>query len=308
MTSNSLGFGTPRQTNGSNPGVPTFDYSGTTVRSGEDSHVDYRISPQYALTPNAMVYASWATAYIAGGISGATRDLLPPQENKTFELGAKTTWLNGSLRLNATLYKAKFENLLTTVFTIFNGVPVAQQIPGGSVEAKGIEFEGAWRATERLSTDFSVVANRAKYVKFNVASRTGLDGVDFVGADGRGYFRMDGKITPFSPELTAQLGLGYDIDLNGRGSLTPRLQAHYNSGYQTSRDNGFYTKQGGFTRLDLSATWTSADAKLNAQIFVNNATDELVSTSTDITPQPNFQAYADYEQPRTVGLRVSYKF
>lgn len=308
VTSNSLGFGTPRQTRGNKPGVPTFDYSGATVQAGSDSHIDWRVSPQYALTPNAMVYASWATAYIAGGTSGATRKLLPPQENSTYELGARTTWLNGSLRLNATLYKAKFDNLLTTVFTIFNGVPVAQQIPGGSVEAKGIEFEGAWRVTDRLTTDFSIVANQAKYLSFNVASRTGLDGVDFVGADGRGYFRMDGKLTPFSPKLTSQLGLGYEFELSGRGSLTPRAQIHYNSGYQTSRDNAFYTNKDAFTRLDLSATWTSADDKMTVQAFVSNATDELVSTSTDITPQPNFQAYADYDQPRNFGVRLSYRF
>jgi len=44
------------------------------------------------------------------------------------------------------------------------------------------------------------------------------------------------------------------------------------------------------------------------QGYVNNATNKVVSTSTDITPAPNFQAYADYDPPRTFGVRIGYNF
>jgi iron complex outermembrane receptor protein len=305
--SNSLGFGTARQTTAANPIAPTFDYTGQAIKSGKENHNDWRLGAQYQWTPNAMVYASWATSYIAGGPNKDTRGLLPPQENRTYELGTKTSWMDGALRLNATLYQATYQNLLTTVFTIFNGIPVARQIPGGSVRARGLEVEGMYLVTDRLKAEFSVVANNSNYIQFNVASRTGLSGVDFVGADGRGYFRTDGKQTPFSPKLTESLGLRYEIPL-ASGTITPRAQIYVNSGYQTSRDNAFFTKQPTYAKLDLSATWASADKRVSVQGYVNNATNKVVSTSTDITPAPNFQAYADYDPPRTFGVRIGYNF
>jgi len=92
------------------------------------------------------------------------------------------------------------------------------------------------------------------------------------------------------------------------GSITPRAQIYVNSGYQTSRDNAFFTKQPSYAKLDLSATWASADKRVSVQGYVNNATNKVVSTSTDITPAPNFQAYADYDPPRTFGVRIGYNF
>ena len=306
--SNGLGFGTARQTTASNPIPPTFDYTGVTPRVGKEHHADWRLSPQYQLNQNAMVYASWATSYIAGGINGDTKTLLKPQINNTYEIGTKTTWLDGALRLNATAYQATYQNLLTTVFTIYNGIPVAKQIPGGSVRARGLEVEGMWLVTDRLKAEFSLVANHANYIQFNVASRTGTNGVDFIGADGRGFFRMDGKQTPFSPKFTESLGLRYEIPLANGSMIEPRVQMYANSGYQTSRDNAFFTYQPSFVKMDVGATWSSPDKRTTVQAYVNNATNKVVSTSTDITPAPNFQAYADYEPPRTYGLRIGYNF
>ena len=308
LTSAPLGFSANRLTSTSNPTPPVYDYSQSKLVSGEESHSDWRLGTQYQLNANAMVYASWATSYIAGDTNKDTQQLLPPQTNSTYELGTKTTWLGGSLRVNATAYQATYQNLLTTVFTIFNGVPVARQIPGGSVRARGLELEGAWQATDHFKADFAFVASQAKYLQFNVASRTGLSGVDFVGADGRGYYRRDGQATPFSPKFTSLVGLSYEIPLPGQSTLTPRAQLNYNSGYQTSRDNAFFTYQDSVLKVDASMTWASADKKLTVQAYVNNATNKIISTSTDITPNPNFQAYADYEPPRNFGLRVGYNF
>lgn len=176
------------------------------------------------------------------------------------------------------------------------------------MRARGLELEGAWQVTDHFKTDFAIVSSQAEYQQFNVASRTGTVGSDFIGTDGRGYYRMDGKQTPFSPKFTSLVGLSYAFPLPGESTLTPRAQLNYNSGYQTSRDNAFFTYQPSFLKVDLGATWASADKKLTVQAYVNNATNKVVNTSTDITPSPKFQAYADYEPPRNFGVRLGYNF
>ena len=308
LTSAPLGLTAARLTTAANPKPPVFDYSSSVLQSGTEAHTDWRVSPQYSINKHAMVYASWATAYIAGGTNGDTRKLLDPQVNRTYEVGAKTTWLDGSLRVNAAIYSAQYTGLTTTVFTVYNGIPVAKQVPGGSVAAKGLELEGSWSATRNFSINFGIAHNNATYDRFSVASRTGLAGVDYIGPDGRGYFRMDGKQVPFSPDLTVSTGMTYDVHLGGNGTLTPRAQIYYSGAYQTAREHTFFSEQDAYTKLDLSVGWTSADKKFSVLAFVNNATDKVVSTSTDITPQPNFQAYADYETPRNYGVRLGYKF
>jgi iron complex outermembrane receptor protein len=308
MRSASAGFDTARLTSASNPKPPAFDYSDSPLVSDTDSNVDWRISPQYTINDHAMVYASWATAYIMGITNRDTGQLTDPQENETYEIGAKTSWLNDSLRINAALYSTDYSGLLTTVFTVFNGIPVARQIPGGSVDAKGIELEGDWRPTDDFSISFGIAYNDANYDEFVVASRTGTEGTDFIGDDGRGYFQMDGKQTPFSPDLTVSTGLAYELHLGNSGTLTPRAQIYYNSGYQTAREHTFFSEQDAYTTLDLSIGWVSASQEFSVLAFVNNATDEVVSTSTDITPEPNFQAYADYQTPRNYGVRLAYRF
>tara|TARA_R110002110_G_scaffold413729_1_gene641579 strand:+ start:62276 stop:64708 length:2433 start_codon:yes stop_codon:yes gene_type:complete len=304
-----LGNAESRLFNANSPKPPSFDYTGAVPVSGDESHNDWRLGAEYFVTDEIMVYGSWATSYIAGSIDGTTGNLLDPQENETYEVGVKADLFDGSLRVNAAIYSAVYEGFSTTAFTIEgDGVPVARQVPGGGIDAQGIEIEGFWDVSNDLQLDFGIAYDDSVYNNFNVASRTGNEGVDFVDASGQGWFEMDGMDTPFSPDLTVSLGISYAFDAGAMGLFRPRLQTYYNSGYETAREATFFSEQDSYTKLDLSVNWESANGSFTARAYVNNLTDEVISTSTDITPEPDFTAYADYSAPRNYGLRLGYNF
>lgn len=293
-----------------NPTVPVWDYTGAVPESGKESHTDWRLGASYRVNDDVMIYGSMATAYIAGAIDSVSKKLLDPQENETIEFGVKSTLFDGALRLNASIYSAKYDGFSTTVFDIpvEGGPPLARQVFGGSIQSSGLEVEGFWDVSDNFGVDFNISNDRSKYDHFNVASRTGTDGVDFVDASGQGWWVMDGKDTPFSPDWTVGFGMAYSADLGAKGTLTPRLDGYYNSGYHTAREHTFFTKQEAYTKFDASVSWQSPDGTYSAKAYVVNATNEIVSTMTDISPAPPYVAYSDYQAPRHWGVRFGYNF
>ncbi|QBY04210.1 TonB-dependent receptor [Thalassotalea sp. HSM 43] len=295
------------------PDLPTFDYTDREKTFGDDEHTDYRIGADYQLNDDVMVYTSFSTAYIAGAVDNVTHKLLDPQENEAFELGVKSTLLDGSLRLNSAYFFGKQEGLTTTAFIDKgDGVAVATQIPGGSIDSEGIELEGFWDVTDSLVIDFGISLDMSEYDEFNVSTGNlvvgGVQpiGVDEVDADGNGVFVMDGKNTPYTPDTTIGVGIAYTFDLGDMGTLVPYVHTYYNSGYETNRAPVFFGEQDSYTKIDWSLTWRSAEGDWSAKFWMNNASDELITTYTEILSRA--RVAKDYAAPRTWGLRVAYNF
>lgn len=295
------------------PELPKFDYTDKEKEYGEDDHTDYRLGADYQITDEIMIYGSYSTAYIAGSIDNVTHEFGEAQENKAYEFGAKSTLLDGALRLNGAFYTGKHEGLTTTAFVDKgDGVAVATQIPGGSIDAQGLEVEGFWDVTENLAIDFGLSYDMSEYDEFNVATGNLVwngeqpIGTDEIDSDGNGVFVMDGKDTPYTPDLTVGLGISYTFNLDDYGTIVPHVFAYYNSGYETNRAPVFFGEQDGYTKLDIALRWQSADGDWTAKLWMNNATDELITTYTEILSRA--RVAQDYAAPKTWGLRVGYNF
>ncbi len=303
--SNSLGWGNWDTHLG--PVFPTYDYTGKEYQYGKDSNVDYRIGADYTVNDTLMVYSSFSTAYISGSVDNITHKLLDPQTNESFELGFKSTLLDGELRLNGALYSGKHDGLTTTVFEdVGDGVSVAIQTPGGSINSRGMEFEGFWYASENLVVDFGISLDFSEYDEFRVGSGNLIwEGQDPIGSVD-GFYKMNGKDTPYTPDATVSVGLSYFIDLGDNGTLTPYLYTYYNSGYESNRAPVFFGEQDAYTKVDVSVKWESVDGYWTANLWVNNASDELITTYTEILSRA--RVAKDYAAPRTYGLRVAYNF
>jgi iron complex outermembrane receptor protein len=294
----------------SNPTVPVWDYTGAVPQTGKESHTDWRLGGSYQFNDDVMFYGSMATAYIAGNIDSTSKKLLQPQENETIEFGVKASFLDGAVQLNASVYNAAYEGFSTTVFDIpvDGGPPLARQVFGGSIKSTGLEIEGFWDVSDNFGIDFNLSHDRSEYDRFDVASRVLTDGVDFVDPSGQGWWIMDGRDTPFSPDWSVGFGMTYMLELGDKGTLVPRLDGYYTSGYHTAREHTFFTQQEAYTKFDVSVAWESADGTYTAKAYVINATDEIISTMTDISPAPPFVAYSDYQAPRHWGIRFGYNF
>ena len=284
-------------------------YGGSpTVNNGKDKHTDWRASLAYQLNKDTMLFASGSTGYIAGSVQAVSQKLLDPQTNESYELGFKTTLLDGRLKLNGSLFQANYDGLTTTVFVATGaaGTILAQQVPGGSTQAHGLELEARWAATDKINLTLGLAANRSTFKRFNVGNTLGPAGSDFIAPNGQGWFIMDGKKTAYSPDLTLNVGASYYIGLGSAGSVTPSAFIYYSSSYRTTAAPFFFSEQKAYTTLDLSLMWASRDNKYSVRGFVNNATDQVVMTSGSVFSKG--RAMADYSLPRHYGVRAAYNF
>ena len=287
-------------------GLPSYGGPPVNVSNGSADHVDWRVGFEYKPAKDFMIYAYEATGYIAGSSQALTNKLLQPQTVRTVELGAKSTLLDGHLRLNIAAYAAAYTGLTTTIFVPIGNTILAQQIPGGSIRSRGIELDGTLVPFGGLHIDFGLAADRTTFDKFLAADRLGTNGSSFVDSNGKGWFILNNQATSFSPDLTVNLGLSYEVNLNEAGSVTPGIFVKYSDQYKTTSEPYFWAVQPQYATVDLAATWRARNGKMSAKAFVQNLTDKAVMTEG--TVYSGARAMADFANPRFWGVRIGFNF
>ena len=294
--------GTPR---------PGHTASSAAKRTGDDTHTDYRLALQYNISNDIMVFAAASTGYISGAVQQGTGVLLDASENDAIEVGIKSTLLDGSMQLNATYFDSSYDGLTTSELYIVPGTDLfgSRTIPGGGMDSSGLEIEMVWQASDKLrvtsavtfdNSEFTAFTKDYKYTETNGNSRiTVLDG-------GGKSMDMTGLDTPFSPDVSGNLAVTYEIDMGARGTLIPGIFLYYSDSYNTETIQYFWSQQGSFSTVDLTATWYSASDAYSIQAYINNASDEDYLTGSDTFS--NERAVVQFNDPRTWGIRASFNF
>ncbi len=290
-------------------------------QTGKSSNTDYKLAIQHDLNEDIMLFASASSGYIAGGIEGAgSTDLTDPNEVDAYEIGMKSSLLNGSMRLNVAAYHNDYTGLTTSSFEPCGGSICSVGSVGGSMTATGLEFEMDWIASEALRIRAGLSILDAELDEF---SRSVLNRVFRAGGDdvvlGAGIldpancdqtcsqvYYLSGETPRFSPDWTLSVDATYSIDLSGAGELVPGILIYHSDDYKTTNINYFFAQQDAYTTVDLRATWYAANSPLSIQAYILNASDETVQIGSDQFSQG--RAIADFNNPSTWGLRLSYNF
>jgi catecholate siderophore receptor len=125
---------------------------GPPVVDSQFHHVDNEWSPRAALlykpSDTQTYYLSYGTSFdpSAENLSLSSRNAdLPPEQDRTFEAGAKTLWLGGLLGLNAAVFNTEMLNARVGD----PNDPLLQTL-AGKEEVNGIELGATGRLTEQL--------------------------------------------------------------------------------------------------------------------------------------------------------------
>jgi iron complex outermembrane receptor protein len=132
-----------------------------------------RVTLDYKLAPKNLVYVSAAQGVKSGGFnglavgSGASRVVLltgeqafDPEENWTYEVGSKNTFMGGRLTVNADFFYVSWKNfqiqaLPTNAPTPSTTVPVITRNIG-NVTSYGFESDGSFAITEKLMANYAL--------------------------------------------------------------------------------------------------------------------------------------------------------
>ena len=238
-----------------------------------------------------------------------------PDQTTNYEIGAKTSWLDGALTLNGAVYFVEWQDPQVDSATVNANIPIT--INASGAESTGIELQGSWAVNEALNLRGSFSQTKTELtedVPFLVRTIT-PPGFGTAFEDGQAGDRLPG-----SPESQFSIFADYTIPLrNGNDVIV-------NGGYAWQGD--VLTRTGGrgssvtldsFGVANVNATYVTDN--WTASLYVNNLFDEYYETGFVGTPLSNqivsdFNGdpvtvrthYASIGAPRAIGVRFNYTF
>lgn len=233
-----------------------------------------------------------------------------PDTTTNYEIGVKSTLLDGDLNLNAAVFFVEWTDPQVDSATVNAGLTITINAEGA--ESKGIELSGDYRVND----NFSIRGAFSHTVAELTADVPSL--VRTITPPGFGTAFIDGESgdrLPGSPETQFSFFGTYAMPLNSGDEVL------FNLGYAYQGD--VLTRTGGrgnsltldeFGIANGSIVYNAEDWK--AALFVNNIFDEYAEVgarSTALSNQTingaNVRSYGTFvAPPRAVGVRFSYDF
>jgi iron complex outermembrane receptor protein len=287
----------------------------------EDTASTYKISPQYQITPDLMVFATYATGY-----KGQTYDLttgfnanraaagpIKPEKSRDQEAGIRTQFLDRALTLNLTYFDTDYDDLQAqTIETLADGTTNFRLTNVGGLNTKGFEVDASARLGQDLNLTASATFLDAEYTSFDVAQcyplQTAAQGC--TGTPARQ--NLTGARAVQAPETKYSIGADYSHAIGSR--LVGFVQASYqyqSSVHYVAEDPQTFQDSYGITNLGLGIRDDSGKWQIVA--FVNNLFDEqyypsLINTAGNFGNKVATQAIIPRDFERYGGVRLSMDF
>ena len=289
--------------------------------NADDTATTYKFSPQYQITPDVMVFATYATGY-----KGQTYDLttgfnanraaagpIKPETSKDKEVGVRTQFFDSALTLNLTYFDTDYEDLQAqSIETLADGTNNFRLTNVGGLNTKGFEVESSARIGRDLNLTASATFLDAKYTSFPVAQcyplQTAAQGC--IGSPARQ--NLTGARAVQAPKQKYSVGADYSHDVGSR--LVGFVQANYqyqSSVHYVAEDPQTY--QGGYGIANLGLGVRDDGSKWQIAAFVNNLFDKqyfpsLVNTAGNFGNKVATQAIIPRDFERYGGVRLSLDF
>ena len=296
------------------PPVAALALGGAYRASGVENDTALKVSAQYRVDDDKMVYALFSQGFRLGGSNSqraAATGLVPlnysSDKLNNYEFGLKSDWADGRLRVNVSAFYMVWEDI-----QLNNDGGVDSQwwlrgiVNGDTAETRGVEVNFEAQPTANLHIAGSVFRADPQFSsEFTLLS---------------GSVVRDGTTMPISPEFKAWLAVEYAW----WGVLAAeQLWIRYDASYQSAVYNGL--EEAIAEDADgRQPSWTLANLQIGASFgddlavtfVVNNIWDERTINYLDNGANDQAAWFGDtryrnvrsYVPPRNIGLRVTKRF
>jgi len=228
----------------------------------KDDNPDWNnVSPEltlsYQFSDDIMFFTSYRTGFKSGGVDGSfnVSTVLPltaagiPYDNlydeekvEGFEVGMKSTLLDGTLRFNVTAYSYDYDDMQLSKLTAGSGgLPSLQVINAAGASLEGVEVETFWLTpVDGLTLTANLAWANSEYDDYIADCYVGQTiamGCDvnpdpvtgnFTGAD------MSGESLPNASDLSATLGVDYQVAVANNWNLGFNVTTAYKDDYNAT--------------------------------------------------------------------------
>jgi iron complex outermembrane receptor protein len=274
--------------------VITFDCTFDDL-SGDWSNVTPKVGFQWYLNDSAQVYGFWSKGFRSGGFNfrNAKPNVIPPgptkeEENITIEIGMKTDFADGRMRLNVALFHNEIEGMQRELNMGDPDVIVLQgTINAGDVTIEGAEVDFVGLITDNFSVNASYGYQDGEYDTVNP------DFAQFLGPD-----------LPRLAPSNYSVGLSLDIPMGGAGLINLATNYSYREAHPYNDSNTeIYEDQ---KRWNASANWFMANDKWQISLYGKNLTDQ--ANWGNLTSISGIYTAGPMKPGRAIGLEVNYRY
>jgi outer membrane receptor protein involved in Fe transport len=300
-----------RQTQDQPEGVETLDGN---QQTSEDGTVG-KLNLTYRLDEDRLVYATYSEGFRVGGSNPLKAESTLPRdyesdELQNYEIGAKTEWLDNTLRFNVAAYLMKWDDIQVQVED--PGEPVGSDVEFFQLgfvnfpqaEITGIEGDFALRAGEHWSLEGAFSWNDAEISEASTLTTTN-------GVETFTFTVEDGARLPLTPDWSASLGIEFR---SGGELLGGEPFARFDYAYVGDSVNslaGIESVVSG-APVETQDAYSTGDVRVGieaeswtASLFVDNVWDERAEL---FISNRWAKQRVSVNTPRTFGVQFRYEF
>ncbi|WP_372781317.1 TonB-dependent receptor [Litorivivens sp.] len=301
----------------------SFPLSSATV---SDTTATGKLSVLHNLSDDHNIYASITSGYrgaafdvIADDAANALRNPVDPEKALSYEIGAKTRWLDNRLSLNLTAFLTTFEDFQAQVRDLTDATSVVafRLDNAGELKTSGIELEFQYKPAPEWTITGTYLYNEAIFEEFITQCFYGQQPGEAGGRDVDGDGSCDeqdvsGGSLANAPEHSATLSTRYDHYFAGGQSLYGQLSGRYQSQVQFSNEQHPGAIEDAYQLWDLRAGWLGAGAKFEAALYVKNLSDTsylaVITPLSLVNDRRDYVGFVPASADRTFGLSLAYRW
>jgi iron complex outermembrane recepter protein len=280
-----------------------------------------KVGIQWKPSDDQLYYFSYSKGFKSGGFNSFQPSNPPynPEFIKSFELGAKTEWLDNRVRLNASAFHYDYTDLQVSAF--LNSLTFTTNAAAATV--KGVELELQALATDNFEIGASLGYVDATYDNF--ITPYGSCNAANVALDSRCTGRVglprlinaSGNTLNNAPEFKGALSGRYTATLGNGGELSFFAQLAHTGKVYFNPDNSAALTQDAYTVFDARVGYRNESGSLSVALFGKNLGDEeyfhnivqFTSTSDTVRDVFNIGHALGYPAPgRQWGVELTYRF
>lgn len=268
----------------------------------------HKVNLTWRIGGRKMVYATYSTGYRPGG-NNRRVGVLPYDADtiSNYEVGWKTTWLEGALRVNGAIFVEDWKNLQYGLSPV-GAQGVTNIYNAGNARSKGVEGDIIWRPNEHWTLSAAGTYIDAKLTKdfcqFDALGNS-------VCTPGVAPAARSGDRLPVQPKWKGSATARYEFDWGDfRSFLQGSIQGQTGTrSYLTAVEAATLGPTRGFSTFDFSGGVARDD--WTAEVFIQNAFDKRGQLSINTVCAPTIcGAYARTypTKPMIFGVKLGQKF
>jgi iron complex outermembrane recepter protein len=261
--------------------------------SYSDSEVTGKIGLDYNLESGALLYTHYATGFRSSAFDGSALfsstqlSKAKPEFIETVEVGYKTDFIDGRVRLNSALFFSQYSDMqFLNVISI-----IEQELVNLDAQMYGLEVEALTLLAEGLTLSAGLGYLQGEYTDDTPINGASVKGNDLLEA----------------PELNANLAIDFETAIATAGLLKFHIDGNFVDDQYFDFRNSADLSTDSYWSVNSKLTLVPANTNLEVSLWVKNLgdNDEYVGRIRDTISQGVFSVAP---QPRRFGAEVLWTF